>query len=192
MSFVLSVSGGNFSIMMSDGRVNKFGDNRVAGEEYQKVFQMNALVCLGITGDPVAVYYAFSELTSYNVEKITMEKMKRVLVNALKEVPITGEGVQFILSGKNKAGKFVTYSVDSKNNFEEEVFESSENTGFTIVHTGGTTPGIRAVVANHFPSGKVWESLEEIREQMKACIEAIAEVDSTVNKNVYEVMVIEP
>lgn len=190
MSFVLSVCGGNFSVMMSDGRVNKTGDNRVAGEEYQKVFQMNEKVCLGLVGDPVAVYYAFHELTTYNVEKITMEKMKRVLVSALKEVPITGDGVQVILSGCNKSGKFMTYCIDSKNNFEEGVYDSSAN-GFSIVYTGCKIPGIRALVDKHLPAGKVWENLGEIKEHMKACIEEIAQEDESVNTNIYDVMVIQ-
>ena len=191
MSFVLSVCGGNFAVMMSDGRVKKIGDNRVAGEEYQKVFQMNEKVCLGMVGDPVAVYYAFHELTTYNVEKITMEKMKRVLVDALKEVPITGDGVQIILSGCNKAGKYMTYCVDSKNNFEEEVYDRREG-GFAIVYTGAKGNAIRALVDKHLPGGKVWENLGEIKEHMKKCIEEIAQIDESVNSNVYEVMVIQP
>lgn len=191
MSFVLSVRGGNFAIMMSDGRVSKSGDKRVAGEEFQKVFRLNDRVCLGITGDPVAVYYALNELHTYELERITMERMKRILVNAVKEVPVNRSGVQLILSGSNKSNRYVTYSVDTKREPEEILFDSKDCPGFSVVYTGSELPQIQQIVDRHIPGGKVWESLGEIRDHMEACIKEIATVDETVNDTVYDVMVVE-
>lgn len=191
MSFVLSVRGGNFAIMMSDGRVSKSGDKRVAGEEFQKVFRLNDRVCLGITGDPVAVYYALNELHTYELERITMERMKRILVNAVKEVPVNRSGVQLILSGSNKSNRYVTYSVDTKREPEEILFDSKDCPGFSVVYTGSDLPQIQQIVDRHIPGGKVWESLGEIRDHMEACIKEIATVDETVNDTVYDVMVVE-
>lgn len=191
MSFVLSVRGGNFAIMMSDGRVSKSGDKRVAGEEFQKVFRLNDRVCLGITGDPVAVYYALNELHTYELERITMERMKRILVNAVKEVPVNRSGVQLILSGSNKSNRYVTYSVDTKRKPEEILFDSKDCPGFSVVYTGSDLPQIQQIVDRHIPGGKVWESLGEIRDHMEACIKEIATVDETVNDTVYDVMVVE-
>lgn len=191
MSFVLSVRGGNFAIMMSDGRVSKSGDKRVAGEEFQKVFRLNDRVCLGITGDPVAVYYALNELHTYELERITMERMKRILVNAVKEVPVNRSGVQLILSGSNKSNRYVTYSVDTKREPEEILFDSKDCPGFSVVYTGSDLPQIQQIVDRHIPGGKVWESLGEIRDHMEACIKEIAIVDETVNDTVYDVMVVE-
>lgn len=191
MSFVLSVRGGNFAIMMSDGRVNKSGDKRVAGEEFQKVFKLNEKVCLGITGDPVAVYYALNELHTYNLETTTMERMKRVLVNAVKEVPVNRLGVQIILSGSNKSNRYVTYCIDTKRDPEEILYDSIDCPGFSIVYSGSELPQIQQIVDKHIPGGKVWESLGEIRDHMAACIKEIATIDDSVNDTVYDVMVVE-
>ena len=191
MSFVLSVRGGNFAIMMSVGRVNKSGDKRVAGEEFQKVFKLNDQICLGITGDPVAVYYALNELHTYELERMTMERMKRILVNAVKEIPVNRQGVQIILSGSNKSNRYVTYSVDTKRDPEEILFDSKDCPGFGVVYTGSDLPEIQQIVDKHIPGGKVWESLGEIRDHMEACIKEIATVDDSVNDTVYDVMVVE-
>lgn len=191
MSFVLSVRGGNFAIMMSDGRVNRSDDKRVAGETFQKVFQLNEKVCLGITGDPLTVYYALNELNTYNLEQMTMERIKRILTKAVKEAPVERFGVEFLLSGSNKSGRYVTYSVNTKREPEEMLFENSDPQGFGIVYTGSQLPQIQRIVDKHIPGGKVWESLGEIRDHMEACIKEIASIDESVNDTVYDVMVVE-
>lgn len=191
MSFVLSVRGGNFAIMMSDGRVNRSDDKRVAGETFQKVFQLNEKVCLGITGDPLTVYYALNELNTYNLEQMTMERIKRILTKAVKEAPVERFGVEFLLSGSNKSGRYVTYSVNIKRDPEELLFDSIAPQGFGIVYTGSQLPQIQKIVDKHIPGGKVWESLGEIRDHMEACIKEIASVDDSVNDTVFDVMVVE-
>lgn len=191
MSFVLSVRGGNFAIMMSDGRVNKAGDKRVAGEDFQKVFRLNDHVCLGITGDPVAVYYALNELHTYHVETMSMERMKRVLLQAVREIPVNRLGVQIILSGRGKSGRYVTYCIDTKRDPEEILYDSQDCSGFGIVYSGSDLPEIQQIVDRYIPGGKVWESLGEIRDHMEACIREIARIDDSVNHTVYDVMVVE-
>lgn len=191
MSFVLSVRGGNFAIMMSDGRVNRSDDKRVAGEAFQKVFQLNEKVCLGITGDPLTVYYALNELHTYNLEQMTMERIKRILTKTIKEAPVERFGVEFLLSGSNKSGRYVTYSVNTKRDPEEMLFENSDSQAFGIVYTGSQLPQIQRIVDKHIPGGKVWESLGEIRDHMEACIKEIATIDDSVNDTVYDVMVVE-
>ena len=191
MSFVISVRGGNFAIMMSDGRVNKSGDKRVAGEEFQKVFKLNEKVCLGITGDPVAVYYALHELKASDLSRMTLERMKRILMNAVREVPVNRQGIQIILSGSNKVNRYVTYSIDTRRDPEEILYDSKDCPGFNIVYTGSELPQIQEIVDKHIPGGKVWENLGEIRDHMAACIKEIAAVDDSVNGNVYDVMVVE-
>ena len=191
MSFVLSVRGGNFAIMMSDGRVNKAGDKRVAGEEFQKAFKLNENVCLGIIGDPVAVYYALHELKSSDLSMMTMERMKRILMNAVREVPVNRQGIQIILSGSNKSRRYVTYSIDTTRDPEEILFDSKDCPGFSIVYTGSNLPEIQQIVDKHIPGGKIWENMGEIRDHMAACIKEIAKVDDSVNSTVYDVMVVE-
>lgn len=189
MSFVLSVCGGNFTVMMSDGRVSKAGDRRVAGEDYQKVFRLNEKVCLGMTGDPVAIYYTLNELQDCSLETMTMERIKRILINTLKGIPVNMLGVQIILSGSNKSGKFVTYFADSRKNFEETMHESSPDGGYIVTYSGSGLPEAGEIVDKHLPSDKVWESVGEIRGHMKACIEEVAGLDASVNSSVYDVMV---
>lgn len=189
MSFFISVRGGNFAVMASDGRVWKRGDNRIEGEDYPKVFQLNEKVCLGITGDPFPIYYAMNELQTYDMTNMTMERIKRVLVKALKEVPINWNGVKIVLSGCNKSGKFVTYLVDSKQDFAEEMQEAT-GSGFYVVYAGSESEGVKELVDKHIHNTAPWENLGELQEHMKACVKEVAKIDDTVNDKVYDVMVI--
>ena len=189
MSFFISVRGGNFAVMASDGRVQKVGDNRIEGENYPKVFQLNEKVCLGITGDPFPIYYAMNELQTYDLSKMTMERIKRILINSLKEVPINWTGVKFVLSGSNKSGKFMTYLVDSKLDFAEEMQEAT-GTGFYVVHAGSDAEGVSELVNKYVHETAPWENLGELQEHMKECVKAVAKIDETVNDKVYDVMVI--
>lgn len=189
MSFFISVRGGNFAMMASDGRVKKRGDNRITGENYPKVFQLNEKVCLGITGDPFPIYYAMNELQTYDLKKVTMERIKRILVNSLKEVPIGWMGVKFVLSGCNKSGKYVTYCVDSKKDFAEEV-QAANGNGFYVVHAGSDAEGVQALVDRHIHGTAPWENLGELQEHMKECVSAVAQIDDTVNDKTYDVMIV--
>lgn len=189
MSFFVSVRGGNFAMMVSDGRVEKLGDDRIAGENYSKVFQLNEKVCLGIIGDPFAIYCAMNELQTYDLKKVTMERIKRILINTLKDVPISWLGVKFVLSGCNKSGKYVTYCVDSKQDFAEEMQEAS-GTGFYVVHAGSEAEGVQELVDQHIHGTVPWENLGVLKEHMKDCVKEVAKLDKTVNDKTYDVMVV--
>lgn len=189
MSFFISVRGGNFAVMVSDGRVDKVEDDWIAGENYSKVFRLNEKVCLGITGELVPVYNAMNELQTYDLQKVTMERIKRILINSLKNASSDGTGVKFVLSGCNKSGKFVTYCVDSKQDFSE-MMQVANGSGFYVVHAGSDAVGVQELVDKYIHSTAPWENLEVLQEHMKDCVKAVAAIDDTVNEKTYEVMVV--
>lgn len=190
MSFVLSVCSKEYSIMMSDGRVQKYVVNQEAHEDYPKVFQISDKVCVGVSGDPVASFYILKDLQEFDVNKLTLERMKRILTNALKEVPINMQGVKFVISGRNKSNKFMTYCVDSQKDFEETAYDAANLEQPAVVYFGGKSEQIAEIVDNYIVKTFPWGNVEEAEKQIRACMLAVAAVDDSVNDNIYQMTVL--
>lgn len=190
MSFVLSVCGSDFSVMMSDGRVQKYALNQEVHEDYPKVFQISEKVCLGVQGDPVASYYILKELQQYEVSKITLERMKRILTNALKEVPVNMQGVRFVIAGRNKLNKFMCYCVDSKKDFEEIKYDPLAEERPVVVVFGADSENVKKVIEKHMYDTMPWTDVEELKIHMRDCIREAASVDDNINDNIYEMVVL--
>lgn len=190
MSFVLSVCGKEYAVMMSDGRVPKYVVNQEAHEDYPKVFQISDKVCVGVTGDPVASFYILKDLQEFDVSKLTLERMKRILTNALKEVPINMMGVKFVISGRNKSNKFTTYVVDSKKDFQEIKYDATQMDQPAVVYFGAQSEKIEEIVDNYIYKTLPWGNIEEAEQQMRACMLAVADVDENVNKKIYQMTVL--
>ena len=105
MSIVISVCGVNFSLMMSDGRLVKINDMNsknltVVNEEFKKISRINRNVMIGFTGDPVPTINALNELNTYaNLESLSLEEIKEIVVNSLKKQQINFLGVKLITIG---------------------------------------------------------------------------------------------
>lgn len=103
MSIVLSVCGVNFSLMMSDGRKIRLNDMKVIDEYYPKIKRINSKVILGFTDDPIPTMNAMKELDNYNIELLTLERIKRIIMTNIKHEFINNLGVKLIFSGRNKS-----------------------------------------------------------------------------------------
>lgn len=189
VSFIISVCGVNFSLTLGDGRMTNLSTGEVAYEKIQKIYKINNNVCIGFTGDPIAAGIALKELDSYSLNTMTLERIKRVFIGKLKEIPLNPLGIKVIITGRNKSNKFVTYSIDSKNNFEEESYVNIPDAGFVVVYSGSNSSVIELIVNKNIYSTSPWKSIDDLRQHMTHCIREVALIDPTVNNEIYEVMI---
>lgn len=73
MSFVLSVCGSNFSLMMGDSRMIRLNDNKIVDENFNKVISVRKDVCIGFTGDPIPMGIAYNELCMQDIDKLSIQ-----------------------------------------------------------------------------------------------------------------------
>lgn len=190
MSIVLSVCGTNFSLMMSDGRKIRLNDMKVVDENFPKIQRINSRVILGFTGDPEPTLNAINELSSYNVELLTLERIKRIVVNYLKSQKINYLGIKLIFSGRNKSNKFVVYTIDSKNGFTEVpyIFNEGFAVNYALPHDGESD--IRQICDKHIVDTMPWNNIEELKQNMHECIYEVSTLCNSVNNNIFEEIII--
>lgn len=145
---------------------------------------------MGFTGDPIAATIALEELDNYQKDLLTLERIKRIIITKLKQTKINNLGVKIIFSGRNKSNEFVTYYIDSKNNFEEKKYNVMHNS-FTIVSAlPSPEKDIQEIVNKHIYNTSPWKSIDEIKLHMRECIVDISKISDAVNSNIYEDMII--
>lgn len=132
MSVVVNVCGSNFSLMVSDNRLVKYDENnniQIVSEDFKKIFRINENVLVGITGDAVQCQNVMITLQKSNPSKLNLIQTKEIITNTLKskKSEINKLGVKIIVSGKQSNGSFITYVVDSKNDFKDIVYRPKEN-----------------------------------------------------------------
>ena len=132
MSVVVNVCGPNFSLMVSDNRLVKYDENnniQIVSEDFKKIFRINENVLVGITGDAVQCQNVMITLQKSNPSKLNLIQTKEIITNTLKskKSEINKLGVKIIVSGKQSNGSFITYVVDSKNDFKDIVYRPKEN-----------------------------------------------------------------
>lgn len=190
MSIVLSVCGTNFSLMMSDGRMIRLNDLNIADENFSKIRKVNENVIVGFTGDPIPMINALEELKSYKVEFLTLERIKGIIVRFLQAQKINNLGVKLIISGRNKSNKFVTYTIDTKNNFKEISYIS--DVGFITNYAlpfHESDVNFKEICDKHISNTVPWNSLENLEIHMKECIKEISTLCYSVNDNIFEELV---
>lgn len=187
MSFVICVCGVNFSVMMGDGRLIKYPERTIEDEYYPKVFKINKNVLIGTTGDPLPIDEAFGELRNYNVEYLTLEKIRKIFINKLKTLHTNSLGVKVIFSGKNRRGQFVISTVDSTNGFNfEDLYPN--NTNLINAFSGNNNRLCTSIVDSNL-SNKSFSCIEELEDAMEQCIINVASIDDTVNTNILKAVI---
>lgn len=179
---------------MSDGRLVKINDMNsknltVVNEEFKKISRINRNVMIGFTGDPVPTINALNELNTYaNLESLSLEEIKEIVVNSLKKQQINFLGVKLIISGRNKSNIFVTYTLDSKNNFAEVPYILSFPNAFAVNYALPNNEGgkLEMICKRHIENTQPWGTLDALKQHMRDCIKEISEVCPSVNSNVFE------
>ena len=132
MSVVVNVCGSNFSIMVSDNRLvryDAFGNMEIVSEDYRKIHRVNENILIGFTGDAVQCQNVYDEIIKRNTQQLTLEQVKGITKNTLYKYKndINELGVRIILSGKQLNGKFITYVIDSSNDFDDILYDPKDN-----------------------------------------------------------------
>lgn len=191
MSFVLCVCTPTYSIMVGDSRMitfNKNGKYEVVEEDIQKVKQINKNISIGYTGDPIPSFIAINELDSYDKENLTLGQVKKILFNKIKALPINDLGVKLIISGKNKFGKMLMYTIDTNDNYKIEKFEPTiQNPAFSCV--GRDYQIIKSILDKYISNTYPWDNIFQLKKYMIQCVQEVSYIDGTVNDNIKTVVI---
>lgn len=190
MSFVLSICGSNFSLMMGDNRMIRLNDNKIVNENLYKVIKINENICIGFAGDPMPIYFVYNQLCIQNIDNLSFQQVKEHFIKGLKKISTNNLGVKIIISGKNESGKFSTYCLDTKNAFKETIYDNIPTNGFSVVYAGSSETLVKPIVQRNIYDTMPWGDIETLKVHMKNCIKEIANSDNTVNDIVSEVMIL--
>lgn len=186
----ICVCGVNFSLMMSDGRKIRLNDMKIVDEHCSKIKRINSKVILGFTGDPIPTMNAIKELENYNVELLTLERVKRIIINYIKSQSINNLGIKLLFSGRNKSNKFVSYVIDSSSNFQETayIFDTGFAVNYALPHD--CESNVNQICDKHIINTMPWNSIEELKMHMKECINEVSTLCYSVNNNTFEEIII--
>ena len=187
MSFVLSVCGVGFSLIVGDKRMSRISTKEVVDDNVQKVFQINSNVSIGFTGDPISIKIVLDELNCYNKDVLTMEKINKIISQRLSEITTNELGIKLIITGKNRKNNFVIYVIDSKNNYSPSLYEPT-NDRFAIAYAGSEAIFSTNIIEKFYEQLRECKTVEQIRDCMIGCVQNVSDVDNTVNKLIDGVM----
>lgn len=194
MSVVINVCGDNFSMMISDGRVIQFdenGDTRIVLENYKKFKKVKDDVIVGFAGDPEPTLKAFDVLSKYDMDELSLIEIKNILVNTIQMQPINKLGVKLIVSGKNCFGKYVSYSIDSRQNFKEEFFEPKGNMYaliYAVPQAENDTDDYAKIIDDAYKNHK-YKTSNELIQNLGKGIYKISKLNKSVNNIIsYEII----
>lgn len=111
-------------------------------------------------------------------------------MKSLKETDANRLGVKIIISGKNKLEKFVTYCIDTKNNFKETAYENIPLNGFSVAYAASNYNLVTPIVQKHIYATTPWGDIDNLKKHMQDCIKEVSTVDNTVNDNIHGVMIL--
>uniref|UniRef100_N1ZZN4 Uncharacterized protein n=1 Tax=Eubacterium plexicaudatum ASF492 TaxID=1235802 RepID=N1ZZN4_9FIRM len=182
MSFILSVCGNNYSIMLGDGQETiKNGELYIpVKKDYKKVLSINDNVCIGFAGDTAIVKQIVSELNNY--KNSTIRQIKDSILEKVKTKSLNDFGLKYIISGKDD-GNFITYYYSNKDNFCEHKFEPCNQAA--VVYASPVD--VNEKIIENIVKNYVYDNIPRIRttEQllgcMCQCIIEVSKVSNTVN-----------
>lgn len=187
MSFVICICDVNFSIMMSDGRMVRLPNNVVVDENVPKVLKINNNVGMAYTGDPIPTQVALNKLKEHNVNDMSMEEIEKVMIEQIKEIDSNILGIKLIFSGRDKDNKFVIHTINSENDFVVDKIYP-RNIGITYACAGNDDVLCNSVIQRNFANARI-STAEQLESLIAKCIYEVAQLDETVNTNIYKVVI---
>lgn len=182
MSFILSVCGNNYSIMLGDGQETiKNGELYIpVKKDYKKVFSINDNVCIGFTGDTAIVKQIVSELNNY--KNSTIRQIKNNILEKVKTKSLNDFGLKYIISGKDD-GNFITYYYSNKDNFCEHKFEPCNQVAVVYASPVDVNEKIiENIVKNYvYDNMPMIRTTDQLLSCMCQCIIEVSKVSNTVN-----------
>lgn len=186
MSFILSVCGENYSIMLGDRQETiKSGNLYIPiRHDFKKVYSINENVCIGFAGDSKIVKNFVSEIHIYKNSSIY--EIKDNILMKVKSLSFNEFGLKYIISGKENK-RFITYYYDNKDNFKENEFNTLKH-NVAIVYAPPIDVDketIEKIVTRYiYDNMSKIKTTDELLSCMAQCIVAVSKISKTVDDNI--------
>lgn len=196
MSVVVNVCGSNFTLMVSDNRLVRYDENnniQIVSEEFKKIFRINENVLVGITGDAVQCQNVLITLQKSDPSKLNLIQVKEIITNTLKAAKneINMLGVKIIVSGRQPNGNFMTYVIDSKNDFKDISYNPKGNYNclvYSLPKKQNPTDNYGNIIESAIKNGN-YSSTKDLVVAIGHAIYEISKLNIGVNDTIsYEVM----
>lgn len=193
MSVIVNVCSSDFSIMVSDNRLVRFDDSgtiEVVSENYRKIHRINENVLIGFTGDAVHCQNIFDKITKNNVQRLTLEQTKNIVKSELNKNKVNELGIRIIISGRQSNGNFITYAIDSNNDFDEILYEPNKSWCliYAVPKPCNNSHNYGKIIESAIHDNK-FSSSDELIKIIGKAIFGISKLNSTVNNTIsYEVL----
>lgn len=197
MSVVLAICGENYVKMISDGRVVLFADNNpsvVVNENFNKLKRINQHVVLGFAGDKTVCEKILKKLRSA-IAKLPKDTTKlfetaKLLQQIAQTTKLGFLKVHFIVGGITNDGKMGLYVLNSSTGFElESCFPQYGQHQVKVSFPFGKQELCDMLIDRYFISTFPETSLE-LDKKMIEFVNAISDIDNTVNKNYYTIEIL--
>lgn len=189
MSFVICMTGSNYTVMMSDGLevVMDITTNEIQEykQDYKKIMKINEDVCIGLMGDAIvakAVFEKCKEYGNYNLNKI-----KKELLPYIKQINNSPLGLNIIISGREN-GVYETYQFISFENYKEKAYIPQGNFMACVY---GKPSDVMVDVLNQIVKFNIYDNIHNIKSvddlilHMGNCIYDVSKKSKTVNNVVF-------
>lgn len=178
MSVVINVLTKASSIVAYDGRARDNKTNAIKSEHTRKAQLLNKYTIIGYTGLLEEAQHLVSLLRSdADIQDLRCEQVvARVLVH-YGQAGLRSAKTSYLLTGLNSDGVLATYTINTDFNVDAHVPAANE-IKLTRLHSNNNT-----IDLNSFYDSRQLRGVKP-REIMKQYIEAVADIDDSVNRNV--------
>lgn len=188
MSCIVSVCYSDYCTIMGDGRLLNFTEKfpRVESETFRKVIKFNSYVCMGFTGDPLPVVRVDSDFKDIVNDDIRLEEVHDFYIDHIVNQTEKHGDVQLIFSGKTKDGVYQTYQtqITKDNKSTQQVFVPDHS--IAVVYSPPLGTDISKIIEDNLSSQLPRiKDIRKIQFAMGVCIIKTAEINPSVNKNLY-------
>ena len=95
-------------------------------------------------------------------------------------------GIKLIFSGRNESNKFVTYIIDSKDNFNEIPYIFDQGFAVNYALPYNSDYNIESICDKYILGTMPWGNLENLKMYMRECIKEVSSLCYGVNDNIFE------
>jgi len=198
MSVVLAVCGNNFFKIMSDGRLVKFENLipfdaekfTVANETHPKVIKVAEHWAAGIAGSGDIAFSLFDEINKRPAyKKLPLEKILFKIKNKLKTYRTPPIKTTVFVGGVDSQNQCSLSILRSDKEYEIEQIVPRHNE-FAIKGVFPSTIDGETILENRICNHMPFRDIEHVDLLMRNCIEGVAEINRSVNKVIFEELIV--
>ena len=197
MSVVLAVCSTNFFKIMSDGRLVKFDNTipfdarrfTIEREDYPKIIKVAEHWAVGIGGSGNVAFSLFDEIRKRSAYKtLSLEQIVFKIKNKLRSYEKQPVITNVLVGGLKSNRKYSLYILSSESEYEPVVLTPQKNE-FEIKGAFPKMENHERILQQCIYDNAPYKDIQHLDSLMRSCIEAVADVEPSVNKRIFDELI---